>query len=349
MTPLLYYLRGFAFFWIIFSGSAMINTIQFLGYPLVLSRPHYRAYMRYTQRLYGSLLLISTYIFAPLQIIMTGCHEELNRGSFVPIIANHQIYTDWWYVWLFAWYRDAHGELKIILKDSLARIPIVGWGMKFFEFIFLARNWKVDRPRLVENLLRAKDDQNPMWLLLFPEGTVITDNTKRICLEYAEKVGISDRPKNVLIPKATGLYHALRCLDSKCEYLYDFTVGYSGLTAENCPYDIYPPEKVFIESKGPQSIHFHVDRFRIRDIPGLKPRPYDAEEKTDVEFEAWLRNRFMQKDELMQSFFNQGCFPEKSVDDTGLKQVLKITPEYVDWITIFSLVIVSVSSCSLLF
>jgi hypothetical protein len=91
MTPIEYYLRAIAFCWVIFMSSFLINMLQFIGLPLALSRPHYRAFMRYTQRLYGSMLLVVSYIFAPLQIIITGCHEELNRTSFVPIIANHQV------------------------------------------------------------------------------------------------------------------------------------------------------------------------------------------------------------------------------------------------------------------
>ena len=83
---------------------------------------------------------------------------------------NSQIYTDWWYVWLFAWFRNAHGDLKIILKDSLKQLPIFGWGMRCFEFIFFARKWERDRQTLVSSLLRSKADKTPLWLLLFPEG-----------------------------------------------------------------------------------------------------------------------------------------------------------------------------------
>jgi 1-acyl-sn-glycerol-3-phosphate acyltransferase len=221
--------------------------------------------------------------------------------------------------------------------------------MKFFEFIFLARNWKVDRPRIIENLVRAKNDESPMWLLLFPEGTVITENTQSISLAYAKKMDIPDRPKHVLIPKATGLYHTLRCLDSKCEYLYDFTIGYSGLNPDQCPYDEYPPEKIFIGKAGPEAIHIHVDRFRIRDIPGLKPRQYDPTEQVDPEFEKWIRHRFLEKDDLMKYFYENGTFPEKSADDLGIKQVLQITPQYVDWITITALLVASLTSWSWLF
>lgn len=106
--------------------SFMINIVQLWGIVLLPFRPLYRRYMRFSQRLFGSLMLVVTYILAPLQINLSGCHQELQADTFAPIMANHQIYTDWWYVWLFGWFRNAHGELKIILKDSLKHVPVMG-------------------------------------------------------------------------------------------------------------------------------------------------------------------------------------------------------------------------------
>jgi 1-acyl-sn-glycerol-3-phosphate acyltransferase len=43
--------------------------------------------------------------------------------------------------------------------------------MKFFEFIFLKRRLEHDKDTVIKNLERAKKRDNPMWLVLFPEGT----------------------------------------------------------------------------------------------------------------------------------------------------------------------------------
>lgn len=45
-----------------------------------------------------------------------------------------------------------HGLVKIILKDTVKSMPIFGWGMQGFEFIFLARNWDADQTRLRRSL-----------------------------------------------------------------------------------------------------------------------------------------------------------------------------------------------------
>lgn len=32
------------------------------------------------------------------------------------------------------------GNIKIVLKDQLKYVPIIGWGMRLFEFLFLRRS-----------------------------------------------------------------------------------------------------------------------------------------------------------------------------------------------------------------
>jgi 1-acyl-sn-glycerol-3-phosphate acyltransferase len=44
-------------------------------------------------------------------------------------------------------------------------------GMQFFDFIFLKRKLAMDKDTIVSNLERSKRSDQPMWLVLFPEGT----------------------------------------------------------------------------------------------------------------------------------------------------------------------------------
>ena len=109
----------------------------------------------------------------------------------VILIANHMTPVDWIYVWLLAQRKGSHGIVKIIMKDSLRSIPIMGWGMQFFEFIFLKRNWSEDQLVLGDALDKMAREHRPMWLMLFPEGTLISDQTMEINLKYAAKAGIT--------------------------------------------------------------------------------------------------------------------------------------------------------------
>ena len=89
-----------------------------------------------------------------------------------------------------------HGYVYIILKESLKYIPIVGPGMMFYGFIFMSRKMAVDQPRMAHRLQKLKTFHtgpdgrkflNPMWLLLFPEGTNLSGNGRMKSAKWAEK------------------------------------------------------------------------------------------------------------------------------------------------------------------
>ena len=222
--------------------------------------------------------------------------------------------------------------------------------MRCFEFIFLSRKWDIDRPRIISSLERAKKDGTPMWLLVFPEGTVNTQNTRSIAEAFAKKSDIVFNTNHVILPRSTGLFHILRCLEGKSEYLYDFTIGYTGLKADSIPYDEYPIDKVFFEGAGPEAIHIHVDKYKLSDIPGLSCSQYDPLEKPSAAFEEWLRTRFLEKDQLLDQFFATGKFPQVAKScASGLEQTLEVSRKTQDWITICGLVFASITSLTWLF
>jgi 1-acyl-sn-glycerol-3-phosphate acyltransferase len=45
-----------------------------------------------------------------------------------------------------------------MLIEALKSIPFIGWGMTGFEFIFMARKWKIDRPRIVKALNQVSQE-----------------------------------------------------------------------------------------------------------------------------------------------------------------------------------------------
>jgi 1-acyl-sn-glycerol-3-phosphate acyltransferase len=70
-------------------------------------------------------------------------------------------------------------------------------GMQFFNFIFLARSWASDRLQLASDLTRlgraAEDEHRPFCFLLYPEGTLISRDTKPISKKFADKIGVVSR------------------------------------------------------------------------------------------------------------------------------------------------------------
>lgn len=131
-----------------------------------------------------------------------------------------------------------HGHLYIILKESIKYIPILGTGMMLYGFIFLSRKWSSDKDRFqyrLKKLSTSHDGPNsgstgldPMWLLIFPEGTNLSDNGRVASKKWADKCGIEDL-KHALLPRSTGLSFCLQELRDTVDYMYDCTVAYEGV------------------------------------------------------------------------------------------------------------------------
>jgi lysocardiolipin and lysophospholipid acyltransferase len=70
--------------------------------------------------------------------------------------------------------------------------------MQFFNFIFLARSWASDRLYLVKQLAlvgrKAQEHDTPLTFILYPEGTVVSPNTRPISKKYADRLGIVSSP-----------------------------------------------------------------------------------------------------------------------------------------------------------
>jgi 1-acyl-sn-glycerol-3-phosphate acyltransferase len=131
-----------------------------------------------------------------------------------------------------------HGHIYIILRDNLKYIPILGWGMMFYGFIFMSRKMATDQPRMEHRLRKLKEVHSgplsgtsgldPMWLMLFPEGTNLSANTKNRSQAWADKIGVKNM-EHQLLPRATGTYFCLTQLKGTVDYVYDCTLAYEGV------------------------------------------------------------------------------------------------------------------------
>lgn len=205
-----------------------------------------------------------------------------------------------------------HGYIYIILKESLKNIPIIGWGAQFYNFIFLKRKWEDDKESFKRHLDSLNNPTDPMWLLIFPEGTNLAQGTKAKSAEWAEKQGLKDM-KHQLLPRSKGLQFCLQNLQSTTEWLYDCTIGYEGIPPGQFGQDIFTLRSSMFEGRPPKSVNMHFRRFKIADIPV----------DNDKAFDIWLRNRWREKDYLLEHFAQYNSFPE---DDKWLikqQQVVK--------------------------
>lgn len=251
------------------------------------------------------------------------------------IIANHQIYIEWAFLWWLTYTSGLAGFVYIMLKDSLKKIPILGYGMKNYDFIFLSRKWINDKDTFDKHLGRVdangrglgpasgvvqligdqwpkgirKEKTWPYSLIMFPEGTNLSANTRNKTEIYAKKV--NKKPfNNVLLPKTTGLRYSLLKLKDSVEIIYDITIGYSGVKQHEYGQDIYSLSNVFLEGKNPKDVNMFIRTFKINEIPigNLNYDNEDDEKLAVKEFEDWLFKIWKEKDELLDRFYLTGSF-----------------------------------------
>jgi 1-acyl-sn-glycerol-3-phosphate acyltransferase len=294
------------------SGALAINISQVLGSPLkAINEDWYNAWIAFTKQSFGLLTMTLTQTFAPTKVIVSG--DESVRGQLLKsadgnlildfperlvLIANHQIYTDWLYLWWIAYCNGMHGRLYIILKESLKKIPVLGWGMQLSQFIFLKRNWEEDKPNMARSLQKLNKPTDPMWLLLFPEGTNLAPSTRQRSAAWAKKNDISDCT-HVLLPRSTGLHFCLDELKDTVEYLYDITVVYEGVPRGQFAQDIFTLQAAYGEGRPPKSVNMHFRRFAVKEIPI----------HNDKAFELWLRARWREKDLMIENYYRTGKLP----------------------------------------
>ncbi len=150
---------------------------------------------------------------------------------------------------------------------------------------------------------------------------------------------------HTLLPRSTGLHYSLRALSASVPslQLLDITVAYPGMSLPfhftgqaNFASSGVPPmgygqsyytlRSIFFDGIPPPAIHMHIRRFGVAaDVPigkvpssmsrtplGGLPRgqtlDVDVPEDERQTFDVWLRDRWIEKDKLMQRFHDTGSF-----------------------------------------
>ncbi|CBY02024.1 hypothetical protein IAQ61_006614 [Plenodomus lingam] len=294
------------------SGVLAISASQFLGAPLKLIDPQfYDGYMAYTKECFAILVTCLTQWWAPTVVRVSGDSSMVGQlikkadGSLeckfadrMILMANHQLYTDWLYLWWIAYTNKMHGFIYIILKESLKNVPIIGWGAQFYNFIFLSRKWEEDQRTFKRHLEKLNKPNDPMWLIIFPEGTNLSASTRANSKKWADKNGLQDM-KHQLLPRSTGLKFCLNELKDTTDWLYDCTIAYEGVPDGQFGQDIFTLRSSFFEGRPPKSVNMHWRRFHLDEIPY---------ENTKA-FEVWLRNRWREKDYMLEYFHRNNRFP----------------------------------------
>lgn len=94
----------------------------------------------------------------------------------------------------------------------------------------MARKWETGQQRadFRQRIRQLNTPADPMWLLIFPEGTNLSAETRATSRAWAAKSGVADL-RHQLLPRSTGLHVCLQELKKTTDWLYDCTIAYEGV------------------------------------------------------------------------------------------------------------------------
>jgi 1-acyl-sn-glycerol-3-phosphate acyltransferase len=264
------------------------NLAQTASVGLIpFSRKGFRRFNRWAANTWWGWCVSLAKIFHGTRVKMTGDQVPANENAIV--IANHQQMPDITYLMFFAKEKHSLGDLKWMVKDVIKYVPGVGWGMVFLDCIFVKRDWAKDQASVERVFSKFIDENIPLWLVSFVEGTRFTPAKREKGRKYAEKKGMS-LPRNVLMPRTKGFTASVQGLREHLDAVYDVTIGYEDGVPTLWQY-----------TRGLSRIaHLHVRRYPIKELP-----------ESSEELADWLFQCYAEKDELLENFYATGSFPEK--------------------------------------
>ncbi|XP_073989489.1 lysocardiolipin acyltransferase 1-like [Rhodnius prolixus] len=248
---------------------------------------------------YAMDLIFATWELYPIALmeILFDTEFVINGDLILPweksvLIMNHRTRLDWNFLWAAMHYGSitpAH-RLKFVLKAPIRHAPGPGWVMQMAGFFFIHRRWEYDRHLLSEMLEYLQKLNHTFQVLIFPEGTDLTEKSISRSNKYADDNNLQHYYQ-VLHPKTTGFTFLVNKMKSggQLDSVYDLSVGYPGTL----------PETEFDVLKGiyPEKVHFEIRRYPAKELP-----------VSEEDLRKWLCFKWKHKEETLTKFYKNGKF-----------------------------------------
>ncbi|GLV44598.1 1-Acylglycerol-3-phosphate O-acyltransferase 4 [Carabus blaptoides fortunei] len=298
---------------LIFAGSGIIVTLlQGILYFIVrtFSKTLYRKINYYICYAHYSLIIFTaewysgseTYIYVDKNDMKNFLGKE---HAF--LIVNHSTDIDWLFTGLVSDKVDCVGNFKAYIKKEIQYLPVIGWSIQMSENVFLSRTFHKDKEIISKQISELFDQPNPMWLLLFPEGTRYTPNKHEVSVKYARERGLPEF-KHHLTPRVNGFLTSLPAMRGKMGAIYDITLVFK-------PNAQIKPAVTSLLFGRKLECHMYIKRIPFGTVP-----------EDEKEASKFLYAMFEKKDKLKDSFINTGDFFATS----GVKREdpVKLKPSY---------------------
>ena len=234
-------------------------------------------------------------------------------GRVLIVMSNHRTRIDWLLLWPF-FLRANEGRLlwrlKIALKSSLRNIPIFGWAMQHFRFLFLSRDRKMDEKIITETANHWTLSNDGPTFLIFPEGSDLSETNIAKSQAFAKEHG---KPlfHHVLNPRTTGLL-ALRDAigdDRRISGVVDLTMGYR----ESTP-GTRTSEASILSGNMPRQVRVLIRKYSVEDVFGKRnvatasssassSSPPSPSDQSQQHFISFMENLYRQKEVDLTEFY----------------------------------------------
>jgi lysocardiolipin and lysophospholipid acyltransferase len=227
------------------------------------------------------------------RMIFYGKKPKMNNENTF-LISNHTCTVDWYMYLVFASKFNAARRLRFFLKRSFKNVPVGGWLVNLHKMCFLEKNYEKDKVTIETYLKDMRDKDIPHWLMLYPEGTFVTMNTRNI-LEKTQRYARENNLnvyEYVLNPRTKGFEICLNQENRKnFKRVIDLTMAFDG-----------PYNPKLCDSPLPTLLNMF--RYPTRDNQfdmHVYVQEFDIDEIGD-DTVGWLQNRFAEKNNLLRYF-----------------------------------------------
>ncbi|XP_007538575.1 1-acyl-sn-glycerol-3-phosphate acyltransferase delta [Erinaceus europaeus] len=286
-----HFLCQLAFCYVFVASGLIVNALQVLTLPLwPLSRRLFRKInCRLSYCVSSQLVMLLEWWSGTDCVIHTdpSAYAKFGKENAI-VVLNHKFEIDFLCGWSLAERFGVLGASKVLAKQELAYVPIIGWMWRFTEMVFCARRWELDRTAVARSLERLRDYPDKYFFLIHCEGTRFTEKKHRVSMEVAAAKGLPPL-KHHLLPRTKGFTITVKSLRDVVSAVYDCTLNFR---------DHETPTLLGVL----QGRKYHAD-LHVRRIP-LEQVPEDEEQCS-----AWLHRLYQQKDALQEQYLRHGRFP----------------------------------------
>lgn len=277
-----------------FTSGVIVNLIQCILYLTL--RPFNKVLYRKINwylccTIYAQLVFLGDW-WSETRIFLYIDKDEFDKyygKEHAYCVMNHTYEVDWLIGWMICDRIHLLGNCKAYAKKVVQYVPVLGWAWKFSEFVFLERSFDKDKEIINKQITELAEHPDPIWLLLFPEGTRFTPQKHEASLEFARKNNLPEL-KYHLLPRTRGFIASLPSMKGKVPAVYDIELAFK----ESSP---TKPTITNLLFGKPLEAHMYIRRIPMEDLP-----------ESEAELETFLRDMFVRKDKLKDSFIKTGDF-----------------------------------------